>query len=596
MIRWPTLSLMLLAATVAFPARGASTLEADRCYAEAREARARLKGDEHQRKFRHAWINVAKKFEKVAARHPKTDRAPEALYTAGELYSELSRFSQNPEDLDTARTNFQQLLAGWARHRLADDAAYALGRILADRDQDLAAARKVIASALAQGAGDKEQDLKALLKVLPVEAPRAVAPGKAKREADTEARSGATKANAEAGAAKARPSAPAAAEQKAAARAGAGKPPERPAQREAAEDEEGDLAEAARSTTSPLANAIARLNAATSKLRDDDERVTPSGGVQARAARVLRPLPRDEAVPEPAELASAEEVAEGPGLPTLDAIREQLRDVRVGERPAKGTLADARLLKLRMEQSDRQHGGEGITLAEQLGLKVRRVVIDAGHGGHDTGAIGPSGIYEKDAALGMALALKEKLEAAGLEVLLTRDDDSFVKLEDRSRIANRARGDLFVSIHCNAAPSPKMRGIETYTLNVASNRYAVRLAARENASSEKGMGDLQYILADLTTKANTDESRRLAAQVQAHLVGSLSAKHKGVRDLGTKEALFYVLLGAKMPAILVETSFISNPEDEKLLGSPGYQNEVAQALTDAVKDFLALRERVARVD
>ena len=138
--------------------------------------------------------------------------------------------------------------------------------------------------------------------------------------------------------------------------------------------------------------------------------------------------------------------------------------------------------------------------------------------------------------------------------------------------------------------------METYTLNLSSDRYAIRLAARENASSEKGVSDLQYILADLATKANTGDSTRLAKHVQGRLVSDLRAKYKDVRNLGHKEALFYVLLGAKMPAILVETSFISNLEEEKRLASRAYQDRVAEAIAAGVQDFLGDRARLAKVD
>jgi N-acetylmuramoyl-L-alanine amidase len=237
-----------------------------------------------------------------------------------------------------------------------------------------------------------------------------------------------------------------------------------------------------------------------------------------------------------------------------------------------------------------------LTLAEQLGLKVRRVVIDAGHGGHDTGAIGRKGTREKDVTLAIARKLAQQLRERGLEVLLTREDDRYLKLEERARQANELKGDLFISIHCNSAPTSKLRGIETYTLNTSADRYSIRLAARENASSEKGISDLQFILADLATKANTEESSRLANAVQHNLVTGLSAQYDGIKDLGHKEALFYVLLGAKMPAILVETSFLSHSEDEKRLASERYQDEVAKNIVLGVEEFLGDRRRMAKVD
>ena len=151
-------------------------------------------------------------------------------------------------------------------------------------------------------------------------------------------------------------------------------------------------------------------------------------------------------------------------------------------------------------------------------------------------------------------------------------------------------------MHCNSLPTevhPRHRDLHP---NLASDRFAIRLAARENATSEKGLSDLQFLLADLATRANTEESVRLASRVQAGLLNRLASKERKIRDLGTKEALFYVLLGTKMPAILVETGFLSNPEEEKRLSTAGYQDEVARAIAAGVQDFLGNRDRLAKVN
>jgi N-acetylmuramoyl-L-alanine amidase len=236
---------------------------------------------------------------------------------------------------------------------------------------------------------------------------------------------------------------------------------------------------------------------------------------------------------------------------------------------------------------------ERLPLAQQLGLKVRKVVIDPGHGGHDTGAIGKGGTREKDVTLAIARRVAARLRARGLSVVLTRDDDTYVRLEERTRVANEERGDLFISIHCNAAPSRALTGIETYTLNTSSDRYSIRLAAQENSASEQGVGDLQYILADLTAKANTAESVQLARAVQRSLVRQVRSAFAEAQDLGTKEALFFVLLGAKMPAILVETAFLSNPREEDRLRSLKYQDVAAAAIASGVDEFLASRGQLA---
>lgn len=230
---------------------------------------------------------------------------------------------------------------------------------------------------------------------------------------------------------------------------------------------------------------------------------------------------------------------------------------------------------------------------------VRRVVVDAGHGGHDPGAIGPTRVREKDVTLAIARKLEAKLKAGGFEVVMTRSDDRFVALEERTAIANTSRGDLFISIHANANPRRALAGTETWILNVADDRYAKRLAARENGADldDGGEGtEAQRILTDLDAKASTEASRRLAQAVQREITGAVRARFGEDRDLGVKSALFYVLLGARMPAVLVETAFISNREEERRLASPAYQDVVAGSISRAVEQYARRDARVARAE
>jgi N-acetylmuramoyl-L-alanine amidase len=232
--------------------------------------------------------------------------------------------------------------------------------------------------------------------------------------------------------------------------------------------------------------------------------------------------------------------------------------------------------------------------AESGDRPIRRIIVDAGHGGHDTGAIGPRGVREKDVTLAMAKKLAVKLRASGFEVTLTRTDDRYLKLEERTAIANLARGDLFVSLHTNATPRRDRSGVETYFLNVTDDRYARRLAARENGAmeAEENPGDVQRILTDLDSKSSAGASRTLARLVQKEITARTRQTQGPVRDRGVKSALFYVLLGARMPAVLVETAFISNRAEEQRLASPAYQQLVADGVSRAVVDF-AGRSRVA---
>lgn len=228
-------------------------------------------------------------------------------------------------------------------------------------------------------------------------------------------------------------------------------------------------------------------------------------------------------------------------------------------------------------------------------LTKRRIIIDPGHGGHDPGAVGYKGLYEKDVVLDIALKLKKLLLSDPLnEVFLTRETDVFIPLEERTVIANKKNADLFVSIHANASPKRKTRGIETYLLNWTNDVEAMRVAARENAISLKKMKEMQkkmdileIIKSDLVRENKRDESIKLAHYIQKSMVSTLNNgnNNKEILDLGVKQALFYVLFGARMPSVLVEVSFISNPEEEKLLSQESYRIQIAKAIAEGLNKF-----------
>lgn len=225
------------------------------------------------------------------------------------------------------------------------------------------------------------------------------------------------------------------------------------------------------------------------------------------------------------------------------------------------------------------------SLARQLGLGVARIVIDAGHGGHDPGAQA-NGIDEAELVLDVAQRLEKLLlQLEGMEVVLTRRGDEFIPLEERTAIANRERADLFLSIHANASHRSDARGIETYFLNFATNPDAEKVAARENATSAQTMGTLPAILRAIALNNKLDESRELASIVQTQLVRRLRTQSKGVRDLGVKQAPFVVLIGAQMPSVLAEISFLTNRSDAALLKQGAYRQQIAQALYDGIVKY-----------
>lgn len=228
--------------------------------------------------------------------------------------------------------------------------------------------------------------------------------------------------------------------------------------------------------------------------------------------------------------------------------------------------------------------------APKAALKKRRIriVLDPGHGGKDPGAIGRRGLKEKDVTLKLSKLLKDRLSRniKASSVITTRDTDEFIPLEERTAIANKNDADLFVSIHINASPRRSASGVETYILNIANDEEARRVAERENATSRKAVDDLEYILTDLMKTAKTNDSVLLATAVNGSVVNSLGSKYSGVKSNGVKGAPFYVLVGTRMPAILVEVSFISNPVEEKRLRDERYLRAVADGITKGIIEYL----------
>jgi N-acetylmuramoyl-L-alanine amidase len=227
------------------------------------------------------------------------------------------------------------------------------------------------------------------------------------------------------------------------------------------------------------------------------------------------------------------------------------------------------------------------SLIRALGLKIGKIVIDPGHGGHDTGTIGPNGLEEKDLVLEVSRRLGKLLETRlGAEVVYTRKDDTFIPLETRTAIANQARADLFVSIHANSSHDPDARGVETYYLNFTSSPEALEVAARENAVSSTSIYELQDLVKKIALKEKIEESREFAGDVQQSLHSGLATKSPAIRDRGVKKAPFIVLIGANMPSILAEISFVSNPTDAHRLASSEYRERIAESLYRGIAKYV----------
>ncbi len=233
------------------------------------------------------------------------------------------------------------------------------------------------------------------------------------------------------------------------------------------------------------------------------------------------------------------------------------------------------------------HDGQ-LPLTRALGLKIGRIVIDPGHGGHDTGTIGPTGLMEKDLCLDVALRLGKiiRQRLPGAEVVYTREDDTFISLESRTIVANQAKADLFISIHANSSRDHGTRGVETYYLNFSPSAEAMEVASRENALAQGSIHDLQEIVNKIARNEKVEESRELATDIQDSLAKRMKTVNRTLKDRGVRKAPFVVLIGANMPSVLSEISFISNPADEQMLKKPENRQRVAEGLFHGVESYL----------
>jgi N-acetylmuramoyl-L-alanine amidase len=274
-----------------------------------------------------------------------------------------------------------------------------------------------------------------------------------------------------------------------------------------------------------------------------------------------------------ARVAAQDDATENPEPPTPQADNE-------GHDSLGARLAEAPL-------PPRPNRSGDYSLPRQLGLGARRIVIDPGHGGHDPGTIGPSGIQEKDLVLDVALRLEKLIRRElGMDVIMTRRTDVFVPLEERTAIANTRKADLFLSIHVNSSRSGNAAGVETYYLNWAVDSHAEEVAARENAISPATLKDLGELIKRIQTNSKIEESRDFAASVQASMVSYLKPHNPVLSDRGVRRAPFYVLLGAQMPSILAEIAFVSHAREARLLSSPDYRQDIAEALLRGVRSYM----------
>jgi N-acetylmuramoyl-L-alanine amidase len=300
-----------------------------------------------------------------------------------------------------------------------------------------------------------------------------------------------------------------------------------------------------------------------------------------------QPVPAKHPVPSPKE-------EESKGRPAVEEARSETsrKQVQVAskEEPRHNTSkpeSEGKSVVTTAAAREAKPKSDGsLSLIRTLGLKIGRIVIDPGHGGYDNGTVGPSGLEEKELVLDVAFRLKKLVEEKlNGEVVMTRTDDTFIPLEERTAIANQSQADLFISIHANSSPNRRVSGVETFFLNFATSADVEETAARENASSQKTIFELQDLVQKIALKEKVDESREFAQTIQKAMTTQVQKARASAKDRGVKQAPFIVLIGANMPSILSEISFVSNPSDEKLLKSAGFRQKIAEALCHGIEDY-----------
>ncbi len=334
-------------------------------------------------------------------------------------------------------------------------------------------------------------------------------------------------------------------------------------------------------TTQPIAASVRTQQHAPTTITVDDGPADEPADADSRTTTVPTPKPESPPAPRVAanRLPKTTSRASHGEVTTNDDDAPSLAEKRPRDRGRESAAESTR-------EATSIDGQRSLTRA--LGLKIGRIVVDAGHGGHDSGTLGPGGIQEKVVVLDVALRLGKLLrQRMGAEVTFTRDDDTFIPLETRTAIANKAQADLFISVHANSSSDPTARGVETYYLNFTTSPDALEVAARENAVSDQSVHELSGLVKKITLKDKIDESRAFATDVERSLYAGLEQGNPGLRDRGVKKAPFVVLIGANMPSILAEISFLTNPNDASQLGSSAYRQRIAESLYRGVARYIS---------
>ena len=528
-------------------------IEADHC-------RKALYGSPKKKRYRHNWLRCIRRYERLYNLYPKSDQAAWAMYHSAGLFTLLYTYSGRSKDLDEALRLNRRLVNEHKGHRLADDAQYRIGEIFHKYKKNAPQAYvEFLKVEIKFPSGDMRPRARKMLDKLAVALSKKDKTAGKKVGARSKSRLVAVKDI---------------------------RHWSTPSYTRVVVDLDSPVRyRHGLLKADPLHKKSRRLyldlkNAYVTS-RIDSTTLIKDGLLQrARAGQYTRNTVR--------VVLDIESIGGFEIFHLLDPFRIVVDVQRLKKAGAKDSRKLA-LKKRRIRKGVRKAEVPDITpsLAKQLGLNVKRIVIDPGHGGKDPGCCARGGVREKHIVLNIARLLAERIrKEIGCEVILTRTKDIFLPLERRTAIANMKKADLFISLHVNAHRSKKVSGLETYILNMATDERAMMVAARENATSKKNISDLQKILNDLMLNTKINESNRLAYEIQKGMVSRVKWRYKRVKDLGVKQAPFYVLIGAHMPAILVETGFLTNGVERKRLVTKNYQASVAQGICAGIKAYI----------
>ena len=526
---------------------------------EADQCRNSLYKSSSRMKYRHNWMNCIDRYKNLYEKYPESEQAVWAMYRSAVMFTKLYKYSGVENDLDEAIGIYEDIAEKYSDHRLADDAQYKIGEIKYEYKKDLTQAYiEFLKVDIKFPGGDMRPKAKEMMDKI------SVLLGKNEEE---EAEKASSSSNGLTAVQDIRHWST-------------------PTYTRVVVDLESPVEYTYHLLKEDPANKKPRrlyLDLEKTYVGSDIESTIPikDGLLQtARAGQYNKDTVR--------VVLDINSIGDYKVFRLHDPFRIVV-DVQSVEKKTSETKTAAktetRLPGKGILKPDQPDGT--ITLARQLGLSVQRIVIDPGHGGKDPGCYHKGGIKEKDIVLGLAKILKQKIENnIGCEVLLTRTTDKAMPLDERTAFANIKKADLFISLHVNAHKQSSIYGIETYFLNMATDQRAVMVAARENATSEKNISDLQSILNDLMLNTKISESSKLAYQVQDGMMNGIKKNYKTNKSLGVKQAPFYVLIGAEMPAILVETGFITNQTERNRLVDEKYHEILADGIVSGIDAYI----------